>query len=199
MEQIKTYSKLEIPKDSAWGRFSIWRYLPNWLRQFYEGCSNLINWFPVIWKDRNWDDHYIFEVLKKKLLFQRKELINANRHVHIWQVNRDITICLNLIEKFQSGYYETEYQDYCKEELKFSPVEGKEDVIGVDIITTEDNFEPYIKKYKKACSEVVNGAYMGRLPFTNKDVAFFTSQYNQERAHKLLFKILEQRIRHWWD
>ena len=36
-------------------------------KNFVKGVKNLWKWFPVIWKDRDWDDHYIFEVLKFKL------------------------------------------------------------------------------------------------------------------------------------
>ena len=28
------------------------------------GVQNLYKWFWIIWKDRDWDHHYIFEVLK---------------------------------------------------------------------------------------------------------------------------------------
>lgn len=41
------------------------------------GFKNLWKWFPIIWKDRDWDDHFIFEVLKFKIkntadLFEKK-------------------------------------------------------------------------------------------------------------------------------
>ena len=32
------------------------------------GIRNLIYWLPVIWKDRWWDDHYIYAILRHKLL-----------------------------------------------------------------------------------------------------------------------------------
>ena len=31
------------------------------------GVKNLIRWFPTIWKDRDYDHSYIYEVLRVKL------------------------------------------------------------------------------------------------------------------------------------
>jgi hypothetical protein len=33
------------------------------IKQFFRNIHNLIRWFPIIWKDRDWDDHFIFEIL----------------------------------------------------------------------------------------------------------------------------------------
>ena len=37
------------------------------------------------------------------------------------------------------------------------------------------------------------------LQESKKQIAHEISRLNGERAHKLLFKILEQNIRRWWD
>lgn len=196
--EVKRYNKLEIPIDSAWDRFTIRRYIPNWLLSITDGTANIISWMPTIYKDRNWDDFYILEITKQKLLRQRKYLVKHNRHMDIWQANRDITICLNLIERLQNDYYSSEYQNYFEEEIMVleSDTPGFHEL---DIKVISENFEPYKQKYKKACCEVVNGAYRGRLPYEKKDIAFLTSQYNQERCNKLLFKILAERQSWWWD
>jgi hypothetical protein len=34
---------------------------------FVEGASNLIRWFPVIWKDRDYNEEFIYAILHKKL------------------------------------------------------------------------------------------------------------------------------------
>jgi hypothetical protein len=198
MEDIKIYKPLVMPEDSAWDRFTIRRYIPNWILKIETGLSNLISWLPVIWKDRNWDDFYILEITKQKLLRQRKYLIEHNRHMGIWQVNRDITICLNLIERIQNDYYACEYQDYCKQELVTSPSD-KEGWLLLDIETTEQNFEPFVKKYRNTYARVVKGEYMKRRPDSIEATVHFMAHLNQERCNKLLFKILAERQSHWWD
>ena len=36
-------------------------------RQFRDGISNLIVWFPIIWKDRDWDHTFMLDILSFKL------------------------------------------------------------------------------------------------------------------------------------
>lgn len=39
----------------------------NLIRKFYIGIKNLIFWFPIIWRDRDWDYHYLLKVMSHKL------------------------------------------------------------------------------------------------------------------------------------
>ena len=41
------------------------------MRSFIRGIKNLWRWFPVIWKDRDYDHVFTYDVLIKKLEFQR--------------------------------------------------------------------------------------------------------------------------------
>lgn len=206
MEDIKIYKQLEIPTDTAWDRFSIWRYLPTWLNNFYGGCSNLIYWFPTIWKDRNYDDHYIFEILKQKLIRQRKYLVKSNRFEKVWQINRDVTICLNLIERFQNSYYEMEYFDYHQSKFEFIPSEFKhngENCFEMKEETLWENFDKFFYKYRTSYKRMLKENYYrmndGDFETDNKMFALYLSQYNHNRCKKLLFKILEERIEWLWD
>ncbi len=38
-----------------------------WFKDLKQGFINLKRWFPIIWKDRDWDDDYIFVLLEEKL------------------------------------------------------------------------------------------------------------------------------------
>jgi hypothetical protein len=38
---------------------------------FIRGVKNIFKWLPIVWKDRDWDDSYITEILIKKLEFTR--------------------------------------------------------------------------------------------------------------------------------
>jgi hypothetical protein len=93
---MKQYKQLPTPPDSAWNRFTFRKYAPVWLKNFIDGVTNIAIWMPTIYKDKSWDGHYIFEILKFKLIQQRKQLVKANRHTGCEIANRDITLCLNL-------------------------------------------------------------------------------------------------------
>lgn len=198
MENIKRYNKLVIPKDSAWGRKTIKKYLPIWFNSFNDGIRNVFIWFKTIYKDRNWDSHYIFEIIKFKLLQQRNYLVKANRHEGVPMLNRDITLCLNLIELVQSEYYSMEYMDYCKNDYNF--IDCGEEHPGckeLDIVPVWENFDEYFKKYKTAVKKVLKKDR--NLSSSKQKLAMVLAQYNQQRCHDLLFKVLSEKINHWWD
>jgi hypothetical protein len=191
-DELKIYQK-HVQKDT---RFFI---RPYWLRNFFRGINNLIIWLPTIWKDRGWDDHYIFEILKKKLLLQRKCLVNDSNFTSIDQVNRDITICLNLIERFQTSYYEVEYQNYCKTEFEWKAIEDSDNK-QLEIKTLWEDFDSFFKKYPSSLRALKKQKLFDGENEKNKDcVALLLSSYNHEKCKKLLFRILSEHIDHWWD
>ena len=58
-----------------------WEYDGRYLhRNFITGVKNLWNWFPVIWKDRDWDQTFIYEVLIHKLEKQAKYIGERDWH-----------------------------------------------------------------------------------------------------------------------
>lgn len=195
MDDIKTYSRLPIPKDSAWERNTFWRKLPSWLKEFLTGCNNLIKWAPTIWKQRDWDDAFIFDVLQKKIEFQRKELVSANRHTRIDADNRDMTIVLNLLERVRNEYYVMEYLDYRETKFRFEDIKDdpKRKRLEIDVIWEED--DKFLSKYPSTVRKV-----MKDKPDINKsDLCHLVSRYNEEKANDLLFRILRERMRWWWD
>ena len=219
MENLKQYKQLSIPEDSKWNKkvYNPFILLDNWLyfkfkySWFYikydtfistpvwniiNGIKNIVKWFPTIWKDRDYDQHYIFEILKQKLIFQREHLVNNNLFVGIKTVNRDITNCINLIERIQDEYYQLEYQDYCDNEMLFE--ESSEGNMEINFKTHSENYDEYFKKYKSAHNKMLK-----QYNWTNSDDkgsrALRLSHFNQQRCEKLLFKILNDRINHWWD
>lgn len=201
---MKQYKQLPIPKDSAWERKSIKRYLPIWFNEFITGCSNLIKWFPIIWKQRDWDYFHIYEIIKQKLIFQRQELVSANRHTTVWQTNRDITICLNLIERIQEGYYEIEHCDYINQDFNFVPTGKKfegEDTFEMKITVHYKDFIPYFTKYHNQYKKLIEHGFKGQKLTKEDDerIALYLGMVNHERAKKLLFKIMNERIESWWD
>jgi hypothetical protein len=196
---MKNYENLIVPEDSAWNRKTlsarIWRNT-NWrIRQFLISCNNIIKWAPTIWKDRDWDDGFIFDILQKKIEFQRKEIIYANRHTQVDRDNRDMTIVLNLIERVKEEHYNTEYLDYEKSKFRFEEVEEREDLKRLEIDVLSERYDEFLIKYPSSVRKVLK-----EKPDLNKrDLCFYVSHYNQEKAHDLLFRILKERMRWWWD
>ena len=193
---MKTYSKLAIPKDSAWDRNTLFGKL-NWrIRYFLTGCQNLIKWAPTIYHDRGWDDSFILKILQKKIEFQRKQLVDANRHTRIDIDNRDMTLVLNLLERVREEHYQMECMDYWESDIVFEKIPNNSSRNLVDIVDKWEKFDEFLTKYPSSVRAVVkeHGEQDDK-----KRLCLLVSHYNHSKANKLLFRVLEERLAFWWD
>lgn len=196
---MRTFDKLEIPEDSAWGRKTIseriWGILHWRIRSFLTGCKNVIRWSPTIFKDRDWDQWHIYTILQKKIEFQRQEIIYANRHTQVDRDNRDMTIALNLIERVKEEYYGIEYLDYSETKFIFDPIEGDRELYSLEQDVISENYDDYLKKYPSSVRKVSKQ----KPDLDKKDLCFWVGRHNEEKAHDLLHKVLKERMGYWWD
>lgn len=193
---MKTYKKLEIPRDSDWERKTLFRMLHWRIRSFLTGCKNLIKWTPIIWKDRDWDGSYILKILQKKIEFQREYLVNSNRHIRIDSDNRDMTIVLNLLERVMDEYYQMECMDYWDSEFEFNEVPGKPNVKSLEINVKSERYDEFLSKYPSSVRAVIKEEGEQK---DKKTLCLLVSYYNHNKANKLLFRILQERLGYWWD
>jgi len=193
---MKTYKQLPIPEDSDWERTTLFGKLHWRIRNFLTSCNNLIKWFPTIWNDRDWDGHYILKILQKKIEFQRKELVNANRHTRIESDNRDMTLALNLLERVKEEYYSLECMDYWDSEIVFDNVPENPELKSVEVNTTAERYDEYLAKYPSSVRALTkeHGEELDK-----QRLCLMVSNYNHKKANKLLFRVLEERLAFWWD
>lgn len=187
---MKQYTKLPIPKDTAWDmkRKPIWLRHINWrIKEFFRSVYNVIRWLPTIWKDRDWDDYYITKLLQKKIEHQRAYLVHANRHVNVDRDNFWMTVVLNLLERKHEDYYGMEkYKHIVMGDEFFSDYKS-------------DTLDDYIKKYPSA-ERAVKKKYSTYSHFDDKDaLSHFMCQYRQHKANELIFEILKKHSAEWWD
>ena len=187
-----------------WDYISLWwehdgRYLH---KKVKIGFKNLWYWLPVIWKDRNWDHRYIFEILKHKLEAQGKYIGKNGIHLNNWKDERDMMTCVRLIDKVSEEFYQMEYMDYHKTKHWFEPCEDKEGYSTWESLEIEENFDAYFAKYPLIYKRVLNGEGIVKREGREDDkkiIAINIAHINHDRARKLLFKIMEQEIERWWD
>ena len=193
---MKTYNQLPIPEDSAWERITLYGRLHWRIRNFLTSCNNLIKWFPTIWNDRDWDGHYILKILQKKIEFQRKELVNANRHTRIESDNRDMTLALNLLERVKEEYYSLECMDYWDSEIVFDDVPENPELKSIEVNTTAERYDEYLSKYPSSVRALTkeHGEELDK-----QRLCLMVSYYNHKKANKILFRVLEENVTHWWD
>tara|TARA_Y100000389_G_scaffold123881_1_gene121219 strand:+ start:1837 stop:2412 length:576 start_codon:yes stop_codon:yes gene_type:complete len=169
----------------------IWRNINYWPRRRWRQIKNVIGWIPVVWKQFDFDYHYSLEVFKHQLLKQAKEMesdraIGMNSKIDA----EKIRMVISLMDKVYNEEYACEYQQKLK------------DKYGVDVIDW-------------VFSDILEKPDMNRLNWKyevdekwvdlrdqikeDSDKWFKESHDKQERAHKLLYKLLEFYIRRWWD
>lgn len=186
-----------------WDYLRLWwehdgRYLHKTIRT---GFKNLWHWLPVIWKDRNWDHRYVFTILKHKLEAQGKYIGKNDLHLTSWKNERDMMICVRLIDKVSEEFYSMEYMDYEKTKHWFEDVPDKPGYSTWESRQLEENFDDYFAKYPLIYKRVMNGEGWLKIEGENDKhrIASNIAHINHDRARKLLFKIMEQEIERWWD
>lgn len=228
-KELKIYKPLPIPEDSAWDRSkSLYSQFHGWVLNNYrysklhtfldkfifipvdnitEGITNFKFWYKVIWKNRDWDWTYILNILQHKLFLQRKYIVEHNRFENVGQVNRNITILLNLIERVRTEFYSMEHYDYIEMNHRFEPSGSKwvnpetdeeEETFTMETDILEDNLDVYFEKYKGTFKRV-NKQFPNFDINDRKQAAFYIGHYLQDRSNRLLYKILESELQSFWE
>lgn len=172
-------------------------------QKYYEikqGVQNLWYWAPVIWKDRPWGPYYTYSIWERKLQLQIKyfetskiRFVGQEREVE-W-----MKTALRLLKKVQEEYYEMEYIDYHITSRSLSPLNNGFHSMQSRLIV--DELPLYFNLYKNELRRLTNKNPKIKKALHNKDhmyIAIMLSTAVEQKAKKLLFKILEQKIDIWW-
>jgi hypothetical protein len=178
-------------------RWCKWK-LPSQHYYFKYGIKNLWRWFWVIWKDRDWDQHYYWEITKKKISQMRDLHVKNMKFVDTPREIERMNVVLKLIDKVQEDTYRNEYYDEEYFENKMRIDENGH--VQFDVL--KDELHVYIAKYPSAYRKVMNdpkrvAQFRGEV--TNFKVAMLMSIERHNKARRILFKILENYIEGWWD
>ena len=178
-------------------------------KYFKQGVKNIWYWFPIIWKDRDWDGHYIYEVIKHKLKAQANYIGRRDFHTRAQIDAKRMRICVKLIEACQEEPYSSEYMDYHKDRVWFTDVEDRP---GNSLYNSEEvweKYDDYFKKYPLVYKKVLANKELQLFGIKARDgetevdakqrIAMNIGYHNHNRARKLLFKIMEENIEGWWS
>jgi hypothetical protein len=173
-------------------------------KDLYRGIVNLIKWFPVIWKDRDWDSSYIFKILEHKLKLQSQGIAGRDIHVDAQRDAEVMMTCVRLMEKIREDYYQSEYMEYHKSDYWFEDIEDPPGWSTWESEIKSENFDDYFKKYPLIYKRVLNGeGVFGIEGETESDskmrIAMNIAHINHDRARALLFKLMNENIGRWWD
>jgi hypothetical protein len=178
-----------IDKIKLWWKFE-GRY---YHRDFTNGIKNLWKWFPVIWRDRDWDSNFIYEILIHKLEKQATYIHKHGNHVSAERDAEKMFLCARLARIQQEELYMDEYYDTYEMKWEFVPTDETEKWFTMETEITSENFIDYFAKYPRQYRLI------DKTDKEKNEIAREIAYRNQERSRKLLFKIMEENIERWWN
>jgi hypothetical protein len=168
----------------------IWGNITYWPVRKYRQIKNVIGWIPVVWNQFDFDFHYSLEVFKHQLLKQA-QFMESKHAVCVGSRTsaEKIRMIVRLMDKVYNEDYAAEYQErltneFGKEVLDFHFEKNNNS----EYSTLRFKYETGLKYY-----------YIKDKIKEKHDQYFMESQNKQNRAHQLLWKLIEFYIRGWWD
>jgi hypothetical protein len=163
-------------------------------RDFYRRVKNVLRWLPTIWKDRDWDNSYITEILIKKLEFTRDFYLSGKAYSdEAEKVADEIKEAIDRLHMTRDSweFYEQQAHEILEEKWgktvhEFVPYEHDENdnVLTYELkskiqkVETDEDEEQYSKELKEA-TKAAHKEYM-------KD---------KKEAYKFIAKNIDK----WWD
>jgi hypothetical protein len=180
-----------------------WRWEARYMhKEFAQGVKNLWKWFPIIWKDRDWDHNFIYTLLAKKLEFQADYIGKKGFHIQAEYDAKRMRSVVKLIRLEQDNFYSMEYLDYQVTEDFFVPY-GKE-CFEWKQSTVSQTLDVYFAKYPLCHKRAIEYIMANKKRFTSdytsdQLVAMVMGDLRQQKCKDLIFKLLNQHIDSWWD
>jgi hypothetical protein len=188
-------------KIGAWWRWN-GRYMHN---EFARGVKNLWRWFPTIWKDRDWDGHYIYELLRKKIEFQAEYIDSRDFHTEAKRDAERMRLVARLIKLQQDETYGMEYMDYYEQDMDWIDNDNHLGYVETMLDEKSERFDEFFAKYPRQYKRVISGEinrFDRKLIFNIEDkqlIAMEIAHENQARCQRLIFNIMHAHIERWWD
>jgi hypothetical protein len=161
--------------------------ISDWYYDVKNGVPNLIKWFPVIWKNRDWDHSFIWLILHKKLTLMEYCIRNYGHHVYNKRDADQIKLCINLLDRLiKDDYHDNVFkyhdQKWGQLHLRFIDIKDNPEISRVNItrpkiITIEDKKQER-KEFRRLSEKVEKQR--------KQDIYF-------------LFDYMKKHIQGWWD
>lgn len=169
--------------------YNIYSEIKYFFRKNYNNVVHLIKWFPIIWNDRQWDDHFFFLVLQKKLNLMEEYFVSDKS---MWALCNDkklalkrLRICSNLVKRIIDDNYLSNALDahekvYGKCEFKFKPISNSKNS---EIVIVNEKANVY-------SDEFINKSRKHWYKHSDK---------MKKQDIDMLFKLLSKNIERYWD
>lgn len=152
----------------------------------FHNTMRIIEWLPILWRDRDWDYAHILMILSYKLSRVRKCIASSGLAVSNKRVARQIAYAEFLIERILAD-------NYCSEDLEQHQLK----------------WGSYCRRKKWTNGQSIGNAFHIRQNATtfqkwqqqiSEERAIYQKQaQSKEKDWNRLFKHLRTYLEHWWD
>lgn len=150
-------------------------------RDIWQGIISLVRWLPIIWNDRQWDQMYLFKILRVKFglmeEFFNKDAIN----VEAQKLGAEIKNCCDILDHLlEDPYFEMAFNSHNKKWGDLAIVENDNGIIKLERanVKTDKDKKLESKEFLKCCEK--------EDELINNDI-------------NLLFDTIKNRVQYWWD
>ena len=160
------------------------------VRRFFSKIKNVFRWLPTIWKDEDYDDHFINEIFIKKLEHTRDFFLSDRTHIlEAKKVAAEIQEAIDRLHMTRDSweFYEEPVNDmitekWGKSKFNFIPTNDGTGSSYMELehenVKTPEDEEQYLKEFREAMNKA------------RKD-------YRKDK--KEAYKFIAKHIDGWWD
>lgn len=158
------------------------------IKRFFRKCRNVIRWIPTIWKDEDWDQTYIYDMLLLKLERQRDFFLSDRAYAaNAKETANQIQTAIDLLHMTRDSweFYECPVLEeldakWGKGVLRTEPYGNDSYQLHIDIdgVKTEADKAQYNEEYKTGMERA-------------------RKEYQKDK--RTAFKYIADHIDYWWD
>lgn len=158
------------------------------IKRFFRKCRNVIRWIPTIWKDEDWDQTYIYDMLLLKLERQRNFFLSDRAYAaNAKETANQIQTAIDLLHMTRDSweFYECPVLEeldakWGKGVLRTEPYGNDSYQLHIDIdgVKTEADKAQYNEEFKKGMEQA-------------------RKEYQKDK--RTAFKYIADHIDYWWD
>jgi hypothetical protein len=164
------------------------------IRRFFKRIKNIFRWLPTIWRDEDYDDHFITEILIKKLEHTRDFFLSDNTHIlRAKEVAAEIQEAIDRLHMTRDSweFYEEPANDMITEKW------GETTFDFVPHTTEEDGSVSYYEMKSK--TEKVRTPEEQEEYSKDFREAMMDCRKRYEKDKKDAYRFIAKRIDGWWD
>jgi hypothetical protein len=165
---------------------NLWR-----TRAFFRFLKRLKVWLPVIWNDEDWDECYLFEIMKVKVAQIRKEKERTARHVGFERDVKQMKVVESLLSR--EACFHEDYSDI-KDDYK-----RRDEMLQNDKCVCPEELITWVPSttFGESCSMLV----AHHCAFCERNLSRWYKEKDKKEKNDLHYcmNLIARKANHWWS